>query len=201
MKSNMDEEIKRKAEALLGALDGAIASGSWNETNFILLIGKKLRAMRDDLSSQLKLAQEDPTSSSAFLSHQLAMQSTLKEVYIGLYSVEGVNLQSWENIVANLRRQMVSRPVYAKEDEIIAIIKTKEKKINEAYVSIFVSEADILSINADKAPIDKLGKSMLVLKDNAINLDNINFFMHLSGKYRYSRGRLVKINTADSAEA
>lgn len=196
----MDQEIKRKAELLLDALDRAIAGGSWDETNFILLIGKKLRAMRDDLSAQLKIAQEDPTSSAAFLSHQRAMQSTLKEVYIGLYSVEGVNLQSWEQIIANLRRQMVSRPVYAKEDDIIAIIKTKEKKINEAYVSIFVNEADILLVSADKAPIDKLGKPMLVLKDNAINLDNINLFVHLSGKYRYSRGRLVKTNSADSAE-
>ncbi|MDP3560622.1 MAG: Dot/Icm secretion system protein IcmQ [Legionellaceae bacterium] len=193
----MDEKIKQKAEALLNTLNDAIAAGSWDETNFILLVGKKLRAMRDTLAGQLKEIGEDSTSSAAFLARQLAMQSTLKQVFVSLYSLEGVNLQSWERIIANLRRQMVSRPVYANEEDIQSIIKTKEKKINEAYVSIFVNEADILDIHSDKAPIDKLGKPMLVLKDNAINLDNIDYFIHLSGKYRYSRGRLIKVDNGD----
>jgi len=199
---DMDEDnIKQKAEALLRALDDALASGSWTETNFILIIGKKLRAIRDSLAEQVKQSQDDQASSAALLSRRLAMQSTLKEVFIGLYSLEGVSLQAWERILANLRRQMVSRPVYEHEDDIQAIIKTKEKKINEAYVSIFVDEADILFVSADKAPIDKLGKPMLVLKDNAINLENINLFVHLSGTYRYIRGRLIKIDEDDSIEA
>lgn len=187
----MDDGIRQKAEALLKALDDGLNSGSWNETNFIGIIGKKLRAIRDDLAAQLKDASGDEASEAT--SRRLAMQSTLKEVYIGLYSLEGVSLQSWERIIANLPRQIVSRPVYANEEDIIAIIKTKERKINEAYASIFVSQDDILSMSADKVPIDKLGKPMLVLKDNAINIENINFFVHLSGKYRFTRGRLVKV--------
>ena len=190
----MDETIKQKAQALLDALEAALASGSWSETNFILIIGKKLRAMRDNLSEQLNLTDKDETSTEEYISKRLAMQSKLKEVYIGLYSTEGVSLQSWERIVANLRRQMVSRPVYAKEEDVKEVIKSKEKKINEAYVSIFVSESDILTVSSDKAPVDKLGNTMLVLKDNSINLENINLFVHLTGVYRYSRGRLIKIN-------
>lgn len=190
----MDDTIQQKAEKLLKALDNALTNGSWDETNFILIIGKKLRAMRDTLASQLKEVDEDSSSTSTFLARKMAMQSTLKEVFIGLYSIEGTYLQSWERIVANLRRQMVSRPVYANEEDIKAIIKTKEKKINEAYVSIYVDPNDILDMGVDKIPIDKLGKPMLVLKDNAINLDNIDYFMHITGKYRYVRGRLIKLD-------
>ncbi len=195
----MDNGVKQKAEKLLHALDEAIGRGSWDETNFVFIIGKRLKAMRDNLAAQLKEAGEDITSSSAFLSRQLAMQSTLKQVYVSLYSNEGVNLQSWERIIANLPRQLVSRPVYANEEDIQAIIKTKEKKINEGYVSLFIDEASIITMSADKVPVDKLNKPMLVLKDNAINLDNINFFVHLSGSYRYIRGRLVKINQVEKS--
>ncbi len=188
----MDETVKQKAEKLLKALDEAIANGSWDETNFILIIGKKLRVMRDTLAAQLKHLDEEPTGSASFLARQMAMQSTLKQVFVGLYSLEGVSLLAWERIIANLRRQMVSRPVYENETDIQAMIKTKEKKINEAYVSIYVDPNSILDLGNEKMPIDKLGKPMLVLKDNAINLDNIDYFMHLTGKYRYIRGKLIK---------
>ncbi len=190
----MEETIQQKAEKLLKALDNALTDGSWDETNFILIIGKKLRLMRDTLAAQLKEVEDDSSSMSAFLSRKMAMQSTLKEVFVSLYSIDGTYLQSWERILANLRRQMVSRPVYANEADIKAIIKTKEKKINEAYVSIYVDPDDILDLGPDKIPMDKLGKPMLVLKDNAINLDNIDYFMHITGKYRYLRGRLIKLD-------
>jgi intracellular multiplication protein IcmQ len=192
----MDEKIKKTAKDLLSALDNALASGSWDETNFVLIIGRKLKEMREKLDQKVKEAEDNSDLSHDFLSRQLAMQNSLKEVYVGLYSLEGVKLQSWERIVLNLKRQMVSRPVYATEEEIVAIIKTKEKKINEAYISIFVKEEDILLISAEKVPVDKLGQKMLVLKDNAIVLENIDFFVHMSGSYRYSRGRLLKTSPA-----
>lgn len=198
MNFNMDETIRQKSEKLLEALNTAISSGSWDETNFVVIVGKKLRAMRDMLAAQLKEADEDPANSPAFLARKMAMQGTLKQVFVGLYSLEGTNLQSWERIIANLRRQMVSRPVYANEADIQAIIKTKEKKINEAYVSIYIDPNDMLDLSTDKVPVDKLGKPMLVLKDSAIHLENIDYFMHVTGKYQYIRGRL---NQLDENEA
>ena len=191
----MEAKLLKAAKEFLKALDHAIASGSWDETNFVLIIGKKLKEMREKIAEDIKIAEEDSDFSSDFLSKNLAMQNSLKEVYIVLYSLEGSKLQSWEQIIVNLRRQMVSRPVYSTEEEAIAIIKTKEKKINEAYVSVFVNEEDILHMPADKSPVDKLGQNMLVLKDNSISLDYINYFVHLTGKYRYSRGKLLKSET------
>lgn len=191
----MDEKIKKIAKDFLLALDRAIEGGSWDETNFVLIIGKKLRQMRDNLAEKVDKFEDNSESSLGFLSSKLAMENSLVEVFVGLYSIEGVKLQSWEKIVANLRRQIVSRPVYASKDEIVSIIKSKEKKINEAYVSIFVKKEDILQLREDKRPVDKLGQTMLVLKDDAIALENINFFVHMSVSYRYFRGRLVKVSS------
>lgn len=192
----MGTKLLTTAKEFLAALDRAIASGSWDETNFVLIIGKKLKEMRNNLEKDIKKAEEDPEFSSDQLAKNLAMQNSLKEIFVSLYSIEGAKLSSWEQIIVNLRRQMVSRPVYATEAEVIAFIKTKENKINEAYVSIFIKEEDILQIQSDKIQFDKLGQPMLVLKDNAISLDCINYFVHLTGKYRYSRGRLLKTEIA-----
>lgn len=188
----MGTKLLVAAKEFLAALDKAIASGSWDETNFVLTIGKKLKEMRDNLAEDIKNAEENSEFSADQLARNLAMQDSLKEVFVSLYCLEGAKLASWEQIVVNLRRQMVSRPVYATEEEVIAFIKTKEKKINEAYVSVFVKEEDILQVRPDKIQFDKLGQKMLVLKDNAISLDCINYFVHVTGKYRYHRGRLLK---------
>lgn len=188
----METRLLTAAKTFLAALDKSIASGSWNETNFILIIGKKLKEMRANLAEDIKDFENNSEFSSDELAKNLAMQNSLREVFISLYSVDGAKLSNWEQIVVNLRKQVISRPVYAAQEEVIAFLKTKEKKINEAYVSIFVKNDDILQLRDDKVQVDKLGQKLLVLKDNSISLDCINYFVHLTGKYKYSRGRLIK---------
>lgn len=189
----MDDDNLDKAKKTLQALDEALVAGPWNESSFIIMMNKKLRIIRDDLAAKIAKYEEGETDSPEYLAHRAHLSASHKLVYISLYSLEGINITSWERIIANLQRQIVSRPVYFNEEDVQNIIKTKEKKINEAYVAFYVNEADILDINRDKIPVDKLGKPMLVLKDNAINLENIEYFVHLSGKYRYARGRLIEL--------
>ncbi|OGV32355.1 MAG: Dot/Icm secretion system protein IcmQ [Legionellales bacterium RIFCSPHIGHO2_12_FULL_35_11] len=188
----MDEKIRKTAVDFISALDKAIAAGSWDETNFILILGKKIKQMRDALAIKLDSIGGDSTLSSDFISRRAALENALIEVYISLFSLEGVKLQSWEQIVYNIKKQVISRPVYATEEEVVNFIKTKSQKLNEAYISIFVRKEDILIPKGDKSPVDRLGQNLLVLKDNAISLDNVNFFIHSTGSYRYSRGKLVK---------
>ncbi|PJD92791.1 MAG: Dot/Icm secretion system protein IcmQ [Legionella sp.] len=189
----MDDDNLNKAKKTLEALDEALISGPWDESGFVVMIAKKLRLVRDDLAAKIAKEEEGELSSPEYLAHRAHLTASHKLVYVSLYSLEGVDINSWERILANLQRQIVSRPVYAAEEDVQNIIKTKEKKINEAYVAFYVHETDILQINQDKAHLDKLGKPMLVLKDNAINLENIDYFVHLSGKYNYLHGRLSKL--------
>lgn len=189
----MEDDNLNKAKKTLEALDDALISGPWDESGFVIMIAKKLRLIRDDLAAKIAKQEEGELSSPEYLAHRAHLSASHKLVYVSLYSLDGVELNSWERILANLQRQIVSRPVYAAEEDVQNIIKTKEKKINEAYVAFYVSEPDILQLSPDKTPLDKLGKQMLVLRDNAINLENIDYFVHLSGKYRYVRGRLIKL--------
>ena len=194
-----DELSEQQTESILKALDDAIEHGPWDESNFLRVIGKNLREIRDVFANQLLLPGQEKSKIVSHLANRIALRSGQQEIFIALYSSDGTNLQSWERILMNLPKQMISRPVYASEDDINAIIRTKENKNNEAYVSMYISQNDILQISADRTPVDKLGKPLLSLKDKSLSLDNINRFVHASGIYQYSQGRLVKNSHPEEA--
>ncbi|KTC66541.1 IcmQ protein (plasmid) [Legionella adelaidensis] len=187
----MKEELsEQQHEAILKALEEAIESGPWEESSFLRIIGKNLRDIRDKYEQQIQGSEKNKTASN--LATQTALHNDQIEVFIGLYSFDGSNMQSWERILTNLPRQMISRPIYAEEQDIKNIIRTKENKINEAYVAIYINQLDILPTSSDKTPTDKLGKALLTLKDKSLSLENITRFVHISGIYKYNNGRLLK---------
>jgi intracellular multiplication protein IcmQ len=187
-----DKLSEHQLDSILKALDEAIEKGPWDESNFLRLVAKNLREIRDDFSKELMSIGQEKTKIASHLLNRVALRAGQQEVFVSLYSSEGSVLQSWEPIVANLPKQMVSRPIYADEEDIKALIKTKEKKNNEAYVSMYIAQSDILILPSDRTPMDKLGKSLLILKDKSLSLDNINRFVHQSGVYRYVNGKLIK---------
>ena len=187
-----DELSKQQSDAILKALDDAILQGPWDESNFLRVIGKNLHELRDGFIAQINTTNGAQSGMISHLANRIALRSGQQEIFIALYSSDGENIASWERILMNLPKQMISRPIYADEEDIKALIRTKANKINEAYVSMYINQSDILFLPVDKTPIDKLGKSLLTLKDKALNLDSINRFVHQSGSYQYSHARLVK---------
>ena len=189
-----DQLTESQANEVIKAIDDAIEKGPWDESNFLRVIGKNLHSIRQNLVDKMISHSKNPQHSSQ-QNNALANQSQMMEVFIALYSSEGNQLQSWERIIQNLQRQMVSRPIYANEDSVKFLIKSKENKANEAYVSIFINKEDILTLSDEKTPRDKFGKPLLSLKDRSLNLANIHSFVHLSGSYSYVKGRLIKKTT------
>lgn len=187
-----DQLSDQQNDDILKALNEAIEKGPWDKSNFLKAIGKNLLAVRDDFLSQLGARSRVQLKAESNLANRVALRSGQREIYISLYSADGSNMQSWEKIVANLPRQMISRPIYADEEDIKAIMKTKEHKQNEAYVAIFIHQSDILLLPPDKTALDKLGKTLLSLKDKVLNLDNISRFVHITGVYRYEENRLIR---------
>lgn len=181
-----------EATAILKALDDALDTGPWKDSNFLRVIGKSLKDIRDNFAKEID---DNRQSSDSALEKGVlnSERSGHKEVFIALYTADGSQLHSWERIVANLPRQIISRPVYAIEDDVKFLIKSKANKNNEAYVAIFVKESDMLQLSSDKIPIDKFGKELIALKDHAVHLENITRFVHISGNYSYSKGHLQKI--------
>lgn len=193
-----DELSEEQARVILEALDTAITEGPWESSNFLRVIGKNLREIRDKFVSQVNFPSQDQDKVSSHLANRIALRSGQREIFIALYSSTGINIQSWAHMLANLPKQMISRPIYANEQDVKDVIRTKENPNNEAYVSIYVNQSDILPTTPDKTPVDKLGKPLLSVKDRSVKLDNINRFEHVTGTYRYVEGRMTKINSNDA---
>jgi intracellular multiplication protein IcmQ len=189
MKDQLSEE---QIETIRKAMDEAIEKGPWDKSNFLRLIGKNLAAIRDGFLNKLGKRTQAQLKADAKLADTLAQRGNQKEVYVSLYSATGADFTSWERIVANLPRQMTSRPIYAEEEDLKGIIRQKENKMNEAYVAIYVLQTDIITLSVDKTSVDKLGKSLLTLKAGCLILDNVSRFVHQTGDYRLERGRLIK---------
>jgi intracellular multiplication protein IcmQ len=152
-----------------------------------------LQDIRDNFAKLIGQGKDlSELTNNALSASQEALRASQQQIFIALYSSEGSNLQSWERILANLPRQLISRPIYTDEESVQSLIRSKENKVNEAYVVAYISQADILNLAAEKIPIDKFGKSLLSIKDRSLSLDNVTRFVHLSGTYRYLKGRLVK---------
>ncbi len=196
--SMKDDQSEPKTDEILKALDDAIDQGPWEGSSFLRVIGKNLREVRENFASQLTTLGQEKSKIATHLANRIALRSGQQEIFISLYSSDGTNIQAWERILMNLPKQMISRPIYANEEGIKALIRTKENKNNEAYVSMYISQSDILPLSVDKTSTDKLGQPLLALKDKSLTLDNINFFIHLSCVYQYIQGRLVKKPAAPS---
>lgn len=188
MENDPLEEIVKKA---LNSVDETIKNGPWNESNFLRMIGKGLGKIRDDIAGLLSDSAPNMQVASN-LTNRVAARVGQVELFIGLYCSDGFNVFSWERIVVNLPDQMVSRPVYAHEEDIKEMIRGKSNKINEAYISAFVDTDAIIHLPPEKTLYDKLNKPMVSLKDGAVRLDNLHRFVHLTGIYDFGSGRLVK---------
>lgn len=179
-------------EAILNALDEAINNGPWDQSNFLRAIGKNLNDIRENFVNQLDTRTRQQLKADTYLANRMALRSGQQEVFVSLYSADGTNMQSWERIVSNLPRQMISRPIYASEEQVRELIKIKENKQNEAYLGIYINQTDVIPLSPDKTLSDKLGNLLLTLKDKTLDLENISRFVHSTGIYQFDRGRLLK---------
>ncbi len=181
---------------ILAALDTAINDGPWEDTNFLRILGKNLKKIRDDFAEHITMEVSiSPTQQKAL--NRLSAQSQLQEVFVSLYSIEGNSIQAWERLLVNLPRYVVSRPIYANETDVRSLVRSKPNKVNEAYVGIYIAESDLITTSSDRVLKDKFGKQLLSLKDRALNLDNISKFIHMSGEYSYLNNHLVKNSVSD----
>lgn len=187
-----DKDENDKAQRILKVLDDTIAKEVWSQSSFLKAIGKELSKIRDSLTDFIQ-SREQSSYKTVKSSKPSIQKDHLKEVFISIYSSDGSHMQSWERIIANLPKQIVSRPVYIEEIDAQNWIKHKGNKVNEGYVCMLVKEQDLLQVAEDRQPKDKFGKPLLVLKDRSVDLDNIQKFVHQSGNYHFIQGHLQKI--------
>lgn len=193
-----DELTKEQADVIANALKKALSEGPWDESNFLRLVGKKLHKINEDFVKQVEFEQrrQSETSLPKEINRKLEIADgdEIIQVFISLYAADGNNIQAWEPIIANLPRQLISRPIYSTEEDVQTMIKSKEKQRNEAYVVASIRRSSILPPAPDKIPQDKFGKTLYMLRERAVSMDNIHRFVHASGTYHFIKGHLEKVS-------
>ena len=188
--NNREMITKQQVDDILHVLEDTIENGPWQKSNFLTAVGRNLQDIRTNFA---ELAEKTYGKGRNYghSTRQMAMERNMKEIFISLYSVD-VELSSWERILTNLPKQNVFRPIYAAEEDVQLLIKSKEKKINEAYVSVYIGQDDVINMDSTKVIVDKLGKSLLSLKGKAVQISNYHYFVYDGVHYKFIDGRLVK---------
>lgn len=198
------DEQRKTAREMLRALDSTIEKGPWDKSIFLGTIGKKLKDIRINFKNRLRFldpgfeesnTEEVSTSSPATNVTAAIPQPTEDQVeaYVSLYNLDGKNMSKWEKILLSLDRQIVTRPIYATEQAARASIRAKTTRQNDAYAAFYLAKADIIPPKDGKAPLDRLGNPLLILKDTALKLSNITRFCHESGVYLFRNNSLSHI--------
>lgn len=197
-----EDQEKNAEKELAQEFDELIKQGPWKKSLFLESIGKKLEEVRNAFLVGMRLkaapgAQSNETNKGAKDGKMNLAEDELL-IYVSLYNAAGGDdIISWGKIISNMGTQIISRPIYAKEDEILKFIRSKSKPENEGYACVLTKKTQIMIRPGGDAPKDPLGHSLLVVKEGAIDDKNILKFVHDGVEYSYKDAKLTLIKKSE----
>lgn len=195
-----DKLSKEQIEEITNALDRVVEDLPWGQSVFLSALGKKFEKIRDEFKNDVQGILIDSKESHQHGHDHLTLRDDHIEIYIGIYNAQGTKLNIWTKVILNLIAQCVSRPIYATESAVKEMVRSKSNLNNEGYVLIHVKETDLMKVDEDKIPRDKLGNELLLLKDRVITPEKIKKFFHSTGEYEYKHGVLTRIGNMSFSE-
>ncbi len=196
-----DKDVsEEKLKEIADALDRVVGDLPWHQSVFLKALGKKFENIRDEFKRDVGLG-EHAEKLAQTEKDRFALKEGQQVVFVSIYNAQGSDMNHWERIIANLSTQSVSRPTYSTDNAAREMIRSKSNVLNEAYVSVHINKSDIRTPPDGKAPRDRLGNILLLLKENAITKQNIRKFYHKSGVYEYKSGQLNRVEDMNLADA
>jgi len=182
--SNMpDVEVGNKLATVLNDL---LQSEDWNSSLFLKTIRKHLQTLLDEVNSVVE--EVSTKGGPGVISKNLKVGYV--QLYILLYQFDSTKLQNWQYALKALTAHSISRPTYNDEKYIQEMIRTKKDINRYGYAIVNINESDIYQ--TEKATYDQLDHEIIMLKENAVKLDNIVGFVHSNKKYyEFLNGELV----------
>ena len=152
-------------------------------------IANQFKAMLAYVKDQLNLS-EDEAESIAPPRDEITPEQQL--VYVYLYNARGKQLSRWVNLLSprNLVEYGVNRPIYADEAEVKAYIRSRPQTDEHAYLVMKVAKTDVLP-NPEMMQRDALGRSLLKLKERALRMENLVYFVYKNQLHVLSNGELI----------
>jgi hypothetical protein len=202
-KSLSHTEIANKVKEVI---DGVLATGDWEHSLFLKTSAAKLRQLRVDaekLSNTEVQSQNEITDKAVSVdadSKRRVVPAGYSQVFILLYQVDDTNLQSWYRTIETLIEHSVARPAYKEEAHAEEFIRSKASGIERnGYAIVNIKSDDFYE--EEVPPVDAYGHQLFVLKENAIQMENVVEFVHANkSHYALRDSGLVLLDADDEKD-
>ena len=177
-------------QAVIAAVDHVCEAGDWESSLFLRNTMKPLLQIKSEAELELakltKKAEAQSVEETPLSEHEV-------QVYVSLFQSDGYNVSKWAMQLRSLDRYVIGRPVYEKEEAVLARLRARDQAaVNEGYVTVVVKKTDILPTHKE-APTDQFGQPLVILKEKALKFGRISAFMHQEVRYHFVEGQLIKV--------
>lgn len=161
----------------------------WQSSNVMQLYYKRYLKSLEEYKNLYEMGQ-------AYLSERDQLASTdtrpgFELLYVVLFQVEADNMLRWEIVLKAIKTVHAGRPIF-KDEESARKATVEQGNLKMGYAAIWVSEMDVIQTSAALAMKDAFGSPIVVLQPNALQAQNIRYFIHGNGrKYDYIDYKLV----------
>lgn len=157
-------------------------------------ISNKFRFVRDRLQALLERLEQHVKTFEVVKSKITQTTSAADEVivYVYLYNTQGTYLRSWQNMLTPkvFYEYSVNRPIYSEKHHIETLLRSKENKLQHAYLTVAVRSQDILRSPESK---DSLGQPLLKVREGALRIEKLISLTHNEHDYKVDdEGMLIK---------
>lgn len=202
MSSGADKETKQKYLRILRAFNKTINETDWGDTVFLNAIKQKLIDLKDKFKQETHLTDEDlnlfeEETHPHNVIKRLAEHRGFIEIFILLYNADGLNMEKWKSIIQSIEKQAINRPIYQTEEQARLALRNATNKVNEAYLSVYIKEDELLDNSNVKSSSDRFGQKLVQIKENCLKPDNAHILVHKSGVYEYKNKKLVRFDEVD----
>lgn len=173
---------------LLSVLDELLRYDDWESSPFINQLLKPTRAKRLELIAFI--SENSGKVSKKVWQHPVCPPGST-EAYILLYQTAGENMRGWESQVCDLHRMAISRPLYAKQEEVERCIHFRGNQLTDAYALLHLPE-DFLQATGSESK-DKFGQELLQFRKTNLSADFIKAFYYQGDIYELHDNSLVKM--------
>lgn len=183
---------KQQQTAIIKELSLAADDVVWSKSKFLNVMGKKITLLRDEfknLTNPIAPGFVEETKQTV-----AGSKVVMTTVYVSLYCANGATTNNWLPILAALPTQLVSRPIYLEESQVVEFLRSRPNKDNEAYIAVEIPSDSMVQLVHDKIPLDKLGQQLATIKGQPLNKYFTGTLTLVTGKYKYSDCKLTKIS-------
>ena len=190
---NTDDSFHKNVEEFHRIYEQMLADERWQQSNFLKIIHARLQKLSDELAESAHIAMTNKENNQVDdnQDHERVLkEQTMQLVYIHLYTSDGKELEAWERSISHIHRQFVSRSIYSNESHAQSAAQASPIFINAGYVAVWVEKSFIFPAEDGRKLKDKLGNPVILLKDRAIYLQNIEFFWNNYTHYTWKHQKL-----------